>query len=115
LERTGDEDQVLIGSAAPGCSIFLFACKFPADSAKVSAFAMPPESVPPGKVLGLGILTPREREVVDWLGEGKSNWSIGQILGCSEETVKKHLQRAYRKLGVETRMEAANFLRSGAH
>ena len=75
---------------------------------------MLPESVPHRKVLGLGILTPREREVVDWLGEGKSNWAIGQILGCSEETVKKHLQRAYRKLGVETRMEAANLLRGGA-
>ena len=63
---------------------------------------------------GLDFLTRREREVVDWLPQGKTNWAIGQILGCSEETVKKHLQRAYRKLGVETRMEAANLLRSAA-
>ena len=75
---------------------------------------MPPETVSQGMMPDLRVLTPREREVVDWLAEGKSNWAIGQILGCSEETVKKHLQRAYRKLGVETRMEAANLLRSAA-
>jgi DNA-binding CsgD family transcriptional regulator len=106
---------VLIGSAAPGFFGFLFACKFPADPQNLPPFAMPPETVSHGIMPGLGILTPREREVVHWLAQGKSNWAIGQILGCSEETVKKHLQRAYRKLGVETRMEAANILWSAAH
>jgi RNA polymerase sigma factor (sigma-70 family) len=72
---------------------------------------MPPESVPSPKSPALATLTPREREILDWLAEGKSNWEIGQIVGCSEETVKKHLQRTYRKLGVETRMHAAILLR----
>jgi DNA-binding CsgD family transcriptional regulator len=57
------------------------------------------------------LLTPREHEVMHWVANGKSNWETARILGCSEQTVKKHLQRIYRKLGVENRMAAANVLR----
>lgn len=63
----------------------------------------------------LGSLTDRELEVLQWVDKGKSNWEIGRILGCTEETVKKHLQHIYRKLGVENRMSAANHLRQPAH
>src|SRR6266478_1770172 len=57
------------------------------------------------------LLTPREHEVMHWVSQGKSNWEVAKILGCVEQTVKKHLQRIYRKLGVENRMAAANCLR----
>ena len=57
-------------------------------------------------------LTRREREVMKWVGEGKSNWEIGTIIGCVERTVKKHLQHIFRKLGVENRVAAVNLLRS---
>jgi DNA-binding CsgD family transcriptional regulator len=53
-----------------------------------------------------GVLTAREREVMRWLGAGKSDRDIGEILGCSHRTVQKHLQRIYDKLGVETRTAA---------
>ena len=46
-----------------------------------------------------------------WVSQGKSNWEVAKILGCVEQTVKKHLQHIYRKLGVENRMAAANCLR----
>ena len=46
-----------------------------------------------------------------WVSQGKSNWEVAQILGCVEQTVKKHLQRINRKLGVENRVAAANYLR----
>ncbi|MGI9115218.1 MAG: helix-turn-helix domain-containing protein [Chthoniobacterales bacterium] len=58
-----------------------------------------------------GRLTCREREVMRWVSEGKSDWEISQIVGCVEQTVKKHLQHIYRKLGVENRMAAVNCLR----
>jgi len=58
------------------------------------------------------LLTPREHEVMHWVKQGKSNWETAQILGCVEQTVKKHLQHIYRKLGVENRMAAANVLRA---
>jgi DNA-binding CsgD family transcriptional regulator len=52
-------------------------------------------------------LTAREQEVLHWVAEGKANGDIGRILGCTERTVKKHLQHIFPKLGVETRTAAA--------
>lgn len=51
-------------------------------------------------------LTAREREVLDWLGAGKTDKDIAAILTISPRTVQKHLQRIYEKLGVETRTAA---------
>ena len=51
-------------------------------------------------------LTVREREVLDWLGAGKTDKDIAAILSISPRTVQKHLQRIYEKLGVETRTAA---------
>lgn len=51
-------------------------------------------------------LTLREREVLDWLGAGKTDKDIALILTISPRTVQKHLQRIYEKLGVETRTAA---------
>jgi DNA-binding CsgD family transcriptional regulator len=52
-------------------------------------------------------LTAREEQVLRWLGEGKSNWAIGKILGISERTVRFHLANIFQKLGVTTRTQAA--------
>ncbi len=38
--------------------------------------------------------------------EGKSNYEVGAILGISAMTVKNHLQRIYRTLGVSNRTHA---------
>jgi len=56
-----------------------------------------------------GNLTRREREVLFWIGRGKSNAEIGAILGISAATVGKHLEHIYPKLGVENRTAAASF------
>ena len=52
-------------------------------------------------------LTLRESEVLYWVAKGKTNRDIGDILGSSPATVKKHLERVFEKLGVETRTAAA--------
>ena len=52
-------------------------------------------------------LTAREAEVLYWVVKGKINRDIGDIVGASPATVKKHLERVYAKLGVETRTAAA--------
>ena len=52
-------------------------------------------------------LTAREAEVLYWVVKGKTNKDIGDILGSSPMTVKKHLERVFVKLGVETRTAAA--------
>ncbi len=52
-------------------------------------------------------LTEREAEVLYWVAQGKTSPEISIILGSALKTVKKHLQRVYEKLGVETRTAAA--------
>jgi DNA-binding NarL/FixJ family response regulator len=52
-------------------------------------------------------LTHREAEVLYWVIKGKINRDIADILGASPATVKKHLERVFAKLGVETRTAAA--------
>ncbi|MBI5588079.1 MAG: helix-turn-helix transcriptional regulator [Deltaproteobacteria bacterium] len=52
-------------------------------------------------------LTSREAEVLYWVAQGKSNMAVSGILGISLNTVKKHLDKVYQKLGVENRTAAA--------
>ncbi|MCI0752540.1 response regulator transcription factor [Teichococcus vastitatis] len=52
-------------------------------------------------------LTAREAEVLLWLGRGKSNRDIAEILVMSPRTVNKHLEGIFSKLGVENRASAA--------
>lgn len=51
-------------------------------------------------------LSARETDILGWLRQGKSNYEIGRILGISALTVKNHLQRIYRTLGVSNRTHA---------
>jgi DNA-binding NarL/FixJ family response regulator len=53
-----------------------------------------------------GQLTLREQQVLRELALGKPNRDIAEQLWVSENTVKTHLRKIYRKLGVETRAEA---------
>jgi DNA-binding CsgD family transcriptional regulator len=52
-------------------------------------------------------LSERETEVLAWVARGKSNSTIGDILGISAHTVDAHLRRIYLKLGVFDRISAA--------
>ena len=52
-------------------------------------------------------LTDRERQVLAWVAEGKTNAEIGQILDARMRTIAKHLEHIFAKLGVESRTAAA--------
>jgi len=52
-------------------------------------------------------LTARELEVLGSVAKGLSNREIGRELFLSDQTVKFHLNRIYKKLGVANRTEAA--------
>lgn len=52
-------------------------------------------------------LTPREREVLSRIAEGKSNREIARLLRLSEKTVKAHVSAVLAKLGVQDRTQAA--------
>jgi DNA-binding NarL/FixJ family response regulator len=53
-------------------------------------------------------LSERESEVIVLVAEGLRNQEIARALDLSEDTVKTHLKRAYRKLGVANRAQATN-------
>lgn len=52
-------------------------------------------------------LTPRERDVLALVGTGRTNAMIGNLLGITERTVRKHLTNTYAKLEVSGRTAAA--------
>jgi DNA-binding NarL/FixJ family response regulator len=51
-------------------------------------------------------LTERELQVLRGMADGKSNAEIGRELFVSEDTVKTHARRLFRKLGVRDRAQA---------
>ena len=54
---------------------------------------------------GQGLLTPREREVVEYTLKGYSAEAICQILGISSGTVRIHRRNIYAKLGISSQGE----------
>ncbi len=56
-------------------------------------------------------LTDREREVLVLVGAGLPNKLIARRLEISEKTVKTHLTSVYRRIGVDSRTEAALWAR----
>ena len=56
-------------------------------------------------------MTAREREVLALLGTGLPNKVIARRLGISEATVKAHLTRIFRQIGVTDRTQAAIWAR----
>lgn len=51
-------------------------------------------------------LTSREREVLTWVGRGKTSGEIAAILGLSERTVNFHCDQAMKRLDVTNRAQA---------
>ena len=61
----------------------------------------------PGRALGL---SERESEVMVLLAQGLRNSDIARALYVGDETIKTHVKRAYRKLGVGNRAQATNLV-----
>lgn len=51
-------------------------------------------------------LSPRQREALEWVAEGKTTQDISTIMGISPAMVEKHLRRARQALDVETTAHA---------
>jgi DNA-binding NarL/FixJ family response regulator len=54
----------------------------------------------------LPVLTEREMQVLHGMARGKSNAEIGRDLYLSEDTIKTHARRLFRKMGVSDRAQA---------
>jgi DNA-binding NarL/FixJ family response regulator len=79
-------------------------------AAVLAALAGPrPRGVPAMRAAGepkAPELTERERQVLQGMAQGKSNGQIGRTLYLSEDTVKTHARRLFRKMGVNDRAQA---------
>lgn len=51
-------------------------------------------------------LTPRQREALEWVGDGKTMQDIAMIMGLTQATIEKHLRLARDTLNVETTAQA---------
>jgi transcriptional regulator EpsA len=51
-------------------------------------------------------LSERQRDILHWLEEGKTNWEIAKILELSELNVKYHIDQIFLKLEVRSRAHA---------
>jgi DNA-binding NarL/FixJ family response regulator len=67
----------------------------------VRARAAPPASQP---------LTARQRDLLRCLKDGLDNQAIARRTGLSVKTIENHLTRLYRQIGVQSRLEAVNYL-----
>ena len=56
---------------------------------------------------GPALLTPRERQILALLGEGRSNREIANILVISERTARTHVSNVLSKLNLTSRTQAA--------
>lgn len=52
------------------------------------------------------MLTKRQREIMEWIAQGKTSAEASIILNISARTVEKHLEAVFQRLGVENRIAA---------
>jgi DNA-binding NarL/FixJ family response regulator len=80
------------------------------DTLPVGDWAEPEDAE---QVLDIAQLTKRQREILSALGQGASNREIAMQLGLAEQTIKNHVSKILKVLGVPNRAQAALKARSG--
>src|SRR2546430_9710575 len=101
ITRTsGDEGTPGTTVTATGCGESLtFDVVLNPPPAEMRSFAL-------AQVIAQLPLSPRDRELLQEVGKGKTNAAIARTLGISPATVKKHLEHIYEKLGVSGQVAA---------
>ena len=119
LSAQNDPDR--IGQAfAAGAAAYVVKTAQPDDlcsavrqSFEHSVYLVPAAAAPaPARVAleeDTSMLTRRELEILQLVGEGHSNAQVGRMLWVTEQTVKFHLSNIYRKLDVSNRTEASRW------
>jgi two-component system response regulator NreC len=78
-----------------------------------SAPSISPEATD-GNVIGLEVLSLRERQVLEMIAQGVSNQEIGTHLALSHKTIARHRERIMKKLNMHSRTELVKFaIRTG--
>jgi len=74
--------------------------------AVVAFAARYPRYLTPGGPVSLHDLTEKELEILRMMSQGKGRGDMGKLLGVTDNTVKTHIQKLFRKLGVNSQSEA---------
>lgn len=53
-------------------------------------------------------ITERQKKILEWINQGKTNWEIAQILSVTENNVKYGIEQILAKLGVRNRTQAVS-------
>ena len=80
------------------------------DISPVSETVTKPAQTPAETPDILSVLTPKEREVAEFICMGYTNKDIAKIMFISENTVKDHTKKIYPKMGVHSRFELATLV-----
>lgn len=73
------------------------------DGGAVLFHTPPSREAPTGEV---PMLTRRQRDIMNWIAEGKTSAEVAMILDISPRTVEKHLEAVFQRFGVENRVAA---------
>lgn len=78
----------------------------PKGSGEILVFMPVSGHLPSGDEALKAVLTRRQREIMEWIAEGKTSAEAAIILDISPRTVEKHLEAVFQRLGVENRISA---------
>lgn len=118
---SGADDETILKAIAAGAKGYVDEAASPADFVmairivhqgsvwaprRVLSMFIERVSSSPGRIFPAGrvTFTDREKEVLELLVVGRSNKEIGAALGIEERTVKAHVAKLMRKVGVQNRI-----------
>jgi DNA-binding NarL/FixJ family response regulator len=117
----GADDETILKALAAGAKGYVDEAASPAEFAqairvvnqgsvwaprRVLSMFIERVTTSPGRIFPAGrvVFTDREKEVLELLVAGRSNKEIGAVLGIEERTVKAHVAKLMRKVGVQNRI-----------
>ena len=103
----GDALVAAIRRAMRGASVVAEEMTDKLVAAYRDAAAPPPVAAASAPASPIEQLSPRERDILRGIARGASNKEIARDLGIAETTVKIHVQHVLRKLGLNSRVQAA--------
>ncbi len=118
---TGADDETILKAVAAGAKGYVDEAALPAEFVqairivhqgsvwaprRVLSIFIERVTSSPGRIFPAGrvTFTDREKEVLELLVAGRSNKEIGAALGIEERTVKAHVAKLMRKVGVQNRI-----------
>lgn len=122
---TGNAALLVVLTALYGCGMLLAGCikawgllsgsvAVEADAAKLQKDAAETLDERIARIAREVSLSPRETEIIGYVGRGHSSVFVAKTLLISESTVYSHVRNAYRKIGVTTREELIQLLNAPA-